>query len=168
MHRNQIRRGQLALVRNRHPEDRELDFHFLGQTRALKSRPEPRSTWDDVARLRIPHPAHRAVECSRRTMRDARATNDPAVIAATRLSIAAYYEACARAAIGAEDASELSTTHTFLAVMKESSEAMHAVAQAQVSPSFAERAAQEVREMIHAGERHLHNLTRHFSRSAAL
>jgi hypothetical protein len=151
MRSHQIRRGQLELApENRHVQ-RAVRSAYLLQVGLLPCRPEPRARWDEHGREcpRFPTPAWREVEDSRAALRAAIATGDEAIIAGTYTRIGAFYDTLKEAATAEYPAPRpRSAAHAYLALVKETTEAIHAatVAQHEGTPGAWARAKQEARE----------------------
>jgi hypothetical protein len=154
MRSHQIHRGQLELVRiqNRH-EQREVRSTYLLQVGLLPCRPEPRQRWDEQGREmpRVLPPAWQEIEDSRAALRAAVATGDGTVIAGTYARVGAFYDTLKALALAEVDTAAQrprSIAHAHLALVKETTEAIHAaaVAQHEGTPGAWSRAKQEARE----------------------
>lgn len=154
--RNQIARGSLGT--SQLFEQRTIRSAFVGMTRHLKRRPEPRARFDDVAeRGAVTTPGWKQVEAARDCLA---AASVAGTLAETRTEVAHYFDTLKLAALRGFEATDACLEIAMVEHARETSEASTAAMAFAVdrTPDKAHRLFREVREAIEAGK-HLLSLT---------
>lgn len=132
-------------------EDAYLADLFVATAGELPKRPG--SPWHDCARgdRRVKHPFHRGLGLLRLAMLRAIATNDPAKVWATRERIETYLDECKRAALAdCPPVPAASPVEAQIDAVRESTEAIAAIVEAQHRPGLVARSLKEIREAVNA------------------
>ncbi len=146
-------KGSGAVLPQHDPfEDRRLNSAYVEQVGALRSYPEPRHLWANVASGgRLPHKGKMAVACGKIAVRAAIATGNMATIEETAHRVERYFDACKAAAIADYTAiadGVIGLDDAMVRASKETTEALHAILAASVNEATSDLTVREIDEAI--------------------
>jgi flagellin-like hook-associated protein FlgL len=135
-------------------DERRLTATFVGMAGALRSRPEPRAKWDNVAAHRAHYKGRDAVLAGQEVMRDAIATGNIDTIDRTAERVGLHFDRMKTVALRAYYAitsGRITLAAARVKASKETSEALHSIVQSTVSGNDGcELTIKEIDEAIEA------------------
>lgn len=135
-------------------EARAIVAAFLGMAKHLRSRPQPRAQFDEVAAGRAATPGAALVRAARVCL-EAAHEKDTATLEATRAEVEHFFDTLKLASLRGFERADVSAETALVEFARESSEAHAAVTTAAVtrSPDAVVTMRKEVRDAIEAGAR---------------
>jgi hypothetical protein len=152
MRHNQSRAGDLGIAERF--EARRIVGAFLAMAKHLRSRPEPRAQFDEVACGRATTPGWALVRAARVCLSAAQ-EKDAATLEATRAEVSRFYDTLKEASLRGYEPRECSAEDAIVQLAREQSEVEAAVVRftVQRDPASREQFMREVSEVIPAATR---------------